>query len=274
MVGLGPRDAAPRPARFPQARGRRFSRQIRSTAGSTHPPANAKCDHRDRHFHRRRPGPDRQRVRRNLVADCRPGYRRRRLGSRPRRAQHRCARPDGAAGHRRSAWRCVRAADDAARRGRFPDRRRARRQRPAGDQQRHHHGVSRHDLVVGAGLAQRRQCAAACWRRSKRCGRSSPPTPASICATRPTISMPKPRSAQWLVGRPRRSVRLQRSHGRHGCRSGQAAKAQPHGRAHRAFQRGIRPVGRARGVARPRRAGIDRPAGRGRPRGQRADALA
>ena len=101
----------------------------------------------------------------------------------------------GAAGHRRSAWRCVRAADDAAPRRRFPDRRRAGRQRPAGDQQRHHHRLSRHDLVVGARPAQRRQCAADCWRRSKRCGRSSPPTPASICATRPTISMPRPKSS-------------------------------------------------------------------------------
>ena len=62
-------------------------------------------------------------------------------------------------GHRRSAWRCVRAADDAAPRRRFPDRCGADRQRPAGDRQRHHHGVSRHDLVVGAGPAQRRQCA-------------------------------------------------------------------------------------------------------------------
>ena len=68
------------------------------------------------------------------------------------------------------------------------------RQRPAGDRQRHHHGVSRHDLVVGAGPAQRRQCQATARGDRDACGRGLRPTPASTCATRPTISMPKPTS--------------------------------------------------------------------------------
>ncbi|MGY4301268.1 phosphonate metabolism protein PhnM [Bradyrhizobium sp. i1.4.4] len=49
---------------------------------------------------------------------------------------------------------------------------------------------------------------------------------------------------------PRRPVRLQRPHGRHRCRHGQAAQAQPHGGAHRPLGRGIRPAGRACAFAR------------------------
>ena len=126
---------------------------------STIPLAANEARSRDRHFPRGRPDPDRLRVRRDVSCPVRTGHRRGRCLSRPGAACDRRAQPAGAAWHRRSAWRCLRAADDAARRGRLPDRRGARRQRPPGDRQRHHHGVSRHDLFVGAGPAQRRQCA-------------------------------------------------------------------------------------------------------------------
>ena len=106
-----------------------------------------------------------------------------------------------------------------------------------------------------------------CWRRSNRCGRNSPPIPVSICATRPTISMPRPRSST-------------------GCRTGAStclrsttiwtstvaslAKSQKRSRmvertglTNEAFDRLVQSV-----LARqPRRAGIDRPAGPGSARG-------
>ena len=200
--------------------------------------------------------------------------RRRRTDDEPWLVRHRCRRPAGAAGHRRPAWRCLRAADDAAPRRRFPDRRRAGRQRPAGDQQRHHDRLSRHDLVVGARPAQRATMRGNCWRRSNRCGRSSPPTPASICATRPTISTRKAKSST-------------------GCREGRvdlfafndhmdstvASLAKPQKRSrmvertgltNEAFDQLVQSV-----ICRePRRAGLDRPAGAGGARGWRPDALA
>ena len=187
---------------------------------------------------------------------------------------HRCERPEGAAGHRRSAWRCVRTADDAAPRRRFPDRRGAGRQRPAGDRQRHHHRVSCHDLVVGAGPAQRATMRGDCSRRSRRCGRSLRPTPASICATRPTISMPKPKSVEWLSdGR----IDLFAFNDHMDSTVADLAKPQKRSRmvertglSNEAFDRLVeRVVARADDVP-----GIDRAAGRRRARRQRPDAVA
>ena len=132
-----------------------------------------------------------------LAADRRPRDQRRRRRTTAAGARHRCPRPAGAAGHRRSAWRRVRTADDAAPRRRFPDRCGAGRQRPAGDRQRHHHGLSRHDLVVGAGPAQRRQCAAAARgdRDAAAAARGRHPLPS---APRDLQSRCRSRDREWL----------------------------------------------------------------------------
>ena len=66
----------------------------------------------------------------------------------------RCARLAGAAGDRRYPWRRVRAAIAAAAGGGFSARPRAGRYRGAIAGQRHHHRLSRHHVVVGAGIAQ------------------------------------------------------------------------------------------------------------------------
>ena len=152
-------------------------------------------------------------------------------GQRPWRARPRCRRPAGAAGDRRPAWRCLRAADDAAPRRRFSDRRGACRQRPAGDQQRHHDRLSRHDLVVGARPAQRRQCAeiARGDRAVAAAARGRHPLPS---APGDLQSRCGKRNHRLAVRRPRRPVRLQRPYGLDGRQPRQAAEAQPHGRAH------------------------------------------
>ena len=244
VVGLGPRDAAPRPARFPQARRRGVSRKVRSgSSGRSH--SQPECRIVTELFIEGGRALLGHEIRRNLAADRRPRDQRRGHGQRPRLARHRCRRPAGAAGHRRSAWRCVRAADDAAPRRRFSDRRRAGRQRPAGDRQRHHDGLSRHDLVVGAGPAQRRQCAAiargdraaaaaACRRHplpsaprdlQSRCGRrdhrlaggkaASTCSPSTTTWTRPSPASPSRRSAAAWSSAPasptRRSISLVQS---------------------------------------------------------------
>ena len=156
----------------------------------------------------------------------------------------------------------------------FPDRCGAGRQRPAGDQQRHHDRLSRHDLVVGARPAQRRQCAADCWRRSSRCGRNSPPTPASICATRPTISMRKAKSS---TGCRKDAIDLFAFNDHMDSTVASLAKPQKRSRmvertglTNEAFDR----TGAKRRFPRPRRPGVDRPAGAGGARGWCPDAVA
>ena len=203
-----------------------FLDKIRGRRGLGRTQSDNKVPHRDRHFHRRRPGPARpvNSVETSLRIAGREIARRRR-GRRPRLARHRCQRSPGAAGHRRSAWRRLRAADDAASRRRFSGRCGAGRQRPAGDRQRHHHRLSRHDLVVGAGPAQRRQCQAVARSDRDRCGRSLRRTPASICATRPTTSRPRPRIIKWLSRRTHRPVRVQRPHGFDGRRASPSRKS-------------------------------------------------
>lgn len=59
-----------------------------------------------------------------------------------------------------------------------------------------------------------------------------------------------------------------------GCRPCKTAEAQPHGRTHRAFERGVRFPCRACRVPRSRGAGLDRPPGAGCARGECSDALA
>ena len=100
-----------------------------------------------------------------------------------------------AAGHRRRSRRRVRAADDAAAGRRISNRRRAPGERSAGCRQWHHHGLSRRDLVVGGRAAGVRTMRAPSLPASNGCGPGSGPTPAITFATRPTISMPSPRSS-------------------------------------------------------------------------------
>ena len=140
----------------------------RSFSTNTKPPRTAVTrrngsDDHDRPSDRRRPDAARRRDRRDLAADCRAG---RSIA----RRHGRTAMPRFGidAGGLLVLPGIVDLHGDAFERQMmprpgvdFPDRCGAGRQRPAGDRQRHHHGVSRHDLVVGAGPAQRRQCAAA-----------------------------------------------------------------------------------------------------------------
>ncbi len=53
--------------------------------------------------------------------------------------------------HRRHSWRCLRTPDHAAAEDHVPARHRAPRERPAACRQRHHHRLSRHHRVMGAG---------------------------------------------------------------------------------------------------------------------------
>ena len=80
-------------------------------------------------------------------------------------------------------------------RRRISTRHRPARKRPAGGRQWHHHGVSRRHLVVGARACAARRMRAPSSTASNACGPGSAPTPATIFATRPTISMPSPRSS-------------------------------------------------------------------------------
>ena len=141
------------------------------------------------------------------------------------------------------------------------------------DRQRHHHGVSRHDLVVGAGAAQRGQCtAAARGHRGAAAaiggGHPLPPAPRNL---QPRC---RNRNRPMAVRRTDRSVRVQRPHGFHRRQPCQAAEAQPHGGTHRSFQRRIRRSGGERRFPRSRRPGIGRTAGRSGASGRRPHAVA
>ena len=273
VVGLGSRDAAAGAARFPQARGRGLSRQIRSCRLRTFPQQTTKCDIVTDILIEGGRALLGNEIAETSLRTAGAGYQRRGRGSRPRIADRRCRRPAGAAGHRRSARRRLRASDDAATRGRFPDRRGAGRQRPAGHQQRHHHRLSCHDLVLGAGPAQRRQCQAVAGddRADAAKARRRHPLPS---APRDLQSRGRGQDHQMDDGGPHRPARVQRSHGLHHRRSRQAAKAQPHGGAHRAVQPGFRRAGRAGGGARARRARLDRASGAGRAAGRCPHAFA
>ena len=220
--------------------------------------------HRDGHFDRRRPSPSRRRV-----------------SSKPR-----CASPGGdiaAVGSDHGAGPLgidasglkvlpgiVDLHGDAFERQmmpragrRFSRRCRAGRQRPAGDRQRHHHGVSRHDLVVGAGPAQRGQCTRSCSRPSRRL-RPQLAADTRFHLRHETYNLDaETEIGRMAVRRADRPVRVQRPHGFHGRQPCQAAEAQPHGRAHRPFAARLSIAWSSGVVSRAaRRPGIDRTAGR------------
>ena len=240
------------PARFPQARCRGLSRKIRSRRPSpiVHTPDD-EVPYRDRYIHRRRPGPARRT--KSVETSLRiAGGEIDAVGSDHGR---------GSLGIDASGLLVlpgiVDLHGDAFERQMMP--------RPGvdfpvdvalvdSDRQAIGNGIttglSCHDLVVGAGPAQRRQCA----KRLLEAIETMRPQLAAdtrFHLRHETYNLDAEAEIdQVAVRRTHRSVRVQRPHGFHGRRPCQAAEAQPHGRAHRPFQRGVRPSGGARGVPR------------------------